>query len=210
VGRVLGALSATGELERTLVILTADHGEMLGDGWQLGKQGFRPEAFHVPLVIRHPERQRAGQVSDAPTEHVDLVPTILEALGIVPPRQCDGHSLLPLLEGEVPAGWRDAVVYEHDFRDLETGWHRDALDLDDDRCGIAVRRSRDRLYAHFAGLPALAWRLDETGTITEIDDPASRLADAEALLGHRMAKADRRLTGCLLTESWPIGGYDPS
>jgi arylsulfatase A-like enzyme len=209
IGRVLNALAATGELERTLVILTADHGEMLGDGWQLGKQGFRPEAFHVPLVIRHPGRQRAGHVVEAFTEHVDLVPTILDALGIAPPRQCDGHSLLPLLAGEVPAGWRDAVVYEHDCRDLETGWHRDALGLADDACGILVRRSADRLYAHFAGLPPLAWAIDECGAITDLDDPAVRLAEAQALLSHRMAKAERRLTGCLLTGDGPIGGYDP-
>jgi arylsulfatase A-like enzyme len=208
-GRVIGALVASGALERTLVILTADHGEMLGDGWQLGKQGFRPEAFHVPLIIRHPARQRPGVVVEAFTEHVDLMPTILEALGITPPRQCDGHSLLPLLTGEVPAGWRDAAVYEHDFRDLETGWHRKALGLEDDQCGILVRRSAARLHAHFAGLPPLAWALDATSRPTDIDDPALLLEDTSALLRHRMTRADRRLTGCLLTASGVIGGYDP-
>jgi len=207
-GRVLGQLAATGALDETLVVVTADHGEMLGDGWQLGKQGFRPEAFHVPLIIRHPARQRAGHVVDAFTEHVDLVPTILEAIGITPPRQCDGRSLAPLLLGDVPRDWRDGVVYEHDFRDLEGGWHRTALGLDDDACGIAVRRTSDRLYAHFAGLPALCWAIDAAGEIRPIDDPAVQLAEAQALLSHRMAHAERRLTGCLLTASGPIGGYD--
>lgn len=209
IGRVLGALARAGELDRTLVVVTADHGEMLGDGWQLGKQGFRPEAFHVPLLIRHPQQRAAGRVVDTFTEHVDLVPTILEALGIAVPRQCDGHSLVPFLEGENPAGWREAVIYEHDFCDLETGLHRTALGLDDDRCGILVRRSTDRLYAQFAGLPALSWAIDEHGAMTEITDPAIRLAEAEALLRHRMAKAERRLTGCLLTSRGLIGGFDP-
>lgn len=209
IGRVLTALAATGELERTLVIVTADHGEMLGDGWQLGKQGFRPEAFHVPLLIRHPRQKAAGRVVDAFTEHVDLVPTILDALGIDIPRQCDGHSLLPFLNGETPEGWREAAVWEHDFRDLETGLHRTALGLEDDACGILVRRSPDRLYAQFAGLPALCWAIDEAGNATEITDPAIRLGEAEALLRHRMAKAERRLTGCLLTSDGLVGGFDP-
>jgi arylsulfatase A-like enzyme len=209
IGRVLGALAASGELERTLVIVTADHGEMLGDGWQLGKQGFRPEAFHVPLIIRHPAQRADGRVVDAFTEHVDLVPTILDATDITIPRQCDGYSLLPFLAGETPRGWRDAAVYEHDFRDLETGRHRTDLGLEDDACGILVRRSKDRLYAQFAGLPALCWAIDGQRKITEITDPAIRLAEAEALLRHRMAKTERRLTGCLLTPDGIVGGYDP-
>jgi arylsulfatase A-like enzyme len=210
-GRVFEALAATGELDRTLVVLTADHGEMLGDGWQLGKTGFRPEAFHVPLVIRHPERRKPGHVVDAFTEHVDLLPTILDALGIAVPRQSDGRSLLPLLAGETPAGWRDAAVYEHDFRDLEPGPHHlpSMLGLEPDSCGIAVRRGRDRLYAHFGGLPPLLWASDASGAIMPIDDPATLAAEAQALLSHRMTKAERRLTGCLLTEAGLLGGFDP-
>jgi arylsulfatase A-like enzyme len=209
IGRVLTALAASGELDRTLVVITADHGEMLGDGWQIGKAGFRPEAFHVPLLIRHPYRQQPGRVVDAFTEHVDLVPTILDSLGIDIPRQCDGHPLTPWLLGEAPEGWRDAAVWEHDFRDLETGLHRTALGLEDDACGILVRRSKDRLYAQFAGLPALCWAIDDEGNTAEITDPTSRLAEAEALLRHRMAKAERRLTGCLLTSAGLVGSYDP-
>lgn len=208
-GRVIDALAAAGELDRTLIVLTADHGEMLGDGWQIGKQGLRPQAFHVPLIVRHPARQRPGHVVEAFTEHVDLMPTILEAMGIVPPRQCDGHSLATLLTGSTPPGWRDAAVYEHDFRDLETGWHRTALDLDDEACGILVRCSADRVHAHFSGLPPLAWAIGEGGAEHPIDDPALMLADARALLSHRMHHADRRLTGCLMAGDGLLGGYDP-
>ena len=50
-GRILERLARRGELDRTLVVFTADHGEMLGDHWMLGKAGFFPQAFHVPLVI---------------------------------------------------------------------------------------------------------------------------------------------------------------
>ncbi len=209
IGRVLTALAASGELDRTLVVITADHGEMLGDGWQIGKQGFRPEAFHVPLLIRHPNHVRAGRMVDAFTEHVDLVPTILRSLDIAVPRQCDGRALDPFLLGEPPADWRDAVVFEHDFRDLETGWHRTALGLEDDACGILVRRSRDRLFAQFAGLPVVAWAIDAAGEATDITDPAILLEESTALLRHRMLKNERRLTGCLLTSAGLVGGCDP-
>ena len=114
-----------------------------------------------------------------------------------------------MLVGETPPGWRDAAVYEHDFRDLEHGWHREALGLEDDQCGIAIRRSRDRLYAHFNGLPPLLWAIDAAGDTTAIDDPAAIANEAQALLSHRMTRAERRLTGCLLTEAGPIGNWDP-
>ncbi len=209
IGRVLTALAASGELDRTLVVITADHGEMLGDGWQIGKAGFRPEAFHVPLLIRHPARQIAGHVVDAFTEHVDLAPTMLDCLGIDIPRQCDGRSLLPFLTGDTPADWREAAVYEHDFRDLESGWHKATLGLEDDACGILVRRSKDRLLAQFAGLPPAAWAIDAAADVTDITDPAILLEETAALLRHRMAKSERRLTGCLLTSGGVVGGYDP-
>ena len=208
IGRVLTALAASGELDRTLVVITADHGEMLGDGWQIGKAGFRPEAFHVPLLIRHPGRQQPGRVVDAFTEHVDLVPTILDSLGIDIPRQCDGHPLTPWLSGETPEAWREAAVYEHDFRDLEGDWHKKVLGLEDDACGILVRRSKDRLLAQFAGLPAVAWAIDDAGLATDITEPAILLEETRALLRHRMTKAERRLTGCLLTAGGIVGGWD--
>ena len=52
------ALARRGELERTLVVITSDHGEMLGDHWMLGKAGFFPQAFHVPLLVRLPDGAR--------------------------------------------------------------------------------------------------------------------------------------------------------
>ena len=64
-GRILERLARRGELDRTLVVVTADHGEMLGDHWMLGKAGFFPQAFHVPLLIRQPEGARGTRVTRA-------------------------------------------------------------------------------------------------------------------------------------------------
>ena len=121
IGRIVRALRARGELDRTFLLFTTDHGEMLGDHWLLGKHCFFEGVFHVPLIVVDPRPGAArGRVVDAFTEHVDLMPTVLERIGLEPPLQCDGRSLVPWLAGKTPAGWRQATHYEHDFRDLET------------------------------------------------------------------------------------------
>jgi arylsulfatase A-like enzyme len=69
---------------------------MLGDHWLLGKDGFFPQAFHVPLIVVDPAAPTSrGRVVEAFTEHVDLMPTLLERLGCEVPLQCDGCSLVP-------------------------------------------------------------------------------------------------------------------
>ena len=213
IGRVLGALKARGELARTLVIFTSDHAEMLGDHWLMGKEGFFREAFHVPLIVRDPtEGALRGQVVEAFSEHVDLMPTILERLGLPVPLQCDGVSLAPLLEGRLPAGWREAAHYEHDFRDVETLTFESALGLPSDRCALAVRQSERYAYVHFNGLPALCFDLRaDPRQFTDIAAEPSRamevLAEAQAMLSFRMDRAERRLTGCKLTAAGVVGTF---
>src|SRR3954452_17331637 len=128
VGRVLEALARRDLLERTLVVVTSDHGEMLGDHWMLGKSGFFPQAFHVPLIVRAPEGVCGRRVT-ALTEHVDLMPTVLDASLLPIPRQCDGQTLSEFLTTEPQRKWRATAHWEHDFRDLVTGTYERALDL---------------------------------------------------------------------------------
>ena len=112
-GRVLRALARTGLMERTLIVLTADHGEMLGDHWLLGKNGFWPEAFHVPLIVRHPTRQRPGHVVDAFSEHVDLMPTLASIAGEALPEGLvvDGEDLLPVSMGQGGVSRPDNAIF---------------------------------------------------------------------------------------------------
>ncbi len=212
VGRIVAALVAGGVLDETLVVFTADHGEMLGEHGMLGKSGFFRPAFHVPLIVRAPGGVR-GRVVDRFSEHVDLMPTILDTLGLDVPLQCDGCSLRPFLDGGTPARWREATHWEHDFRDVETRHCETALGLAPEECGIAVRLEEHWAYVHFAGLPALlfdhagdpAWSRDL------IDGPslAPVVRDlARAMLGWRMRAAERRLTEAKLTAGGLIGRYD--
>jgi arylsulfatase A-like enzyme len=212
-GRILTTLGRRGELDDTLVIFTADHAEMLGDHRMLGKSGFFPQAFHVPLIVRAPGGAR-GRTVDAFTEHVDLMPTVLASLGIEVPLQCDGHDLGPFLRGEELGSWRDAAHWEHDFRDVETRHYERALGLAPEACGIAVRLERRFAYVHFAALPALLFdhAADPAWTRSLAEDPAMAPVArdlARRLLGFRMQKAERRLTECKLTPSGVLGRYDP-
>ena len=213
IGRIVAALDASGELDRTLILVTADHGEMLGDHWLLGKAGFFQEAFHVPLIVVDPDPGTArGRVVEAFTEHVDLMPTILARIGVEPPLQCDGRSLVPWLEGKDPAGWREAAHYEHDFRDLETPDFERALGLAPDRCALCVRQSEDYAYIHFNGLAPLCYDLREDphqfrNIAADPGRAADVLAQAQAMLTWRMDMAERRLTGVKLTPAGPIGRF---
>ena len=103
IGRIIRRLDHIGVLDQTFIILTSDHGEMLGDAWLTGKSGFYPQAFHVPLIVRHPkQRQTAGALVDHFTGHIDIMPTILSALDIPIPKQCDGDDLSEFLTGAPP------------------------------------------------------------------------------------------------------------
>jgi tetratricopeptide (TPR) repeat protein len=97
VGRLLAGLDERGLRDRTLVVLTADHGEALGDGGEK-THGLllRQATLHVPLVIRAPglipARRVNGTVSTA-----DILPTVLDLVGRPGPEGLDGASLLPAI-----------------------------------------------------------------------------------------------------------------
>lgn len=81
VGRILAALEASGELDDTLIILTSDHGEMLGDYLCFGKRCLLEASVRVPLVARFPRAFRAGAQVRTPVSLLDLFPTFAEAAG---------------------------------------------------------------------------------------------------------------------------------
>jgi arylsulfatase len=89
VGRILRALDATGLADRTLVIFTSDHGELLGDYGSWGKRTFLDAAARVPLIVRWPGEMPAGAVSRCLVSLLDIMPTVLAAAGVDP----DTHHL---------------------------------------------------------------------------------------------------------------------
>ncbi|MDJ0388051.1 alkaline phosphatase family protein [Roseomonas sp. E05] len=199
-GQVFAYLDETGQWDDTLVIFTSDHGEQLGDHYLLGKIGYHDESFRIPLVVKDPERKLgAGRVEEAFTESVDVLPTILDWLGGQPPRACDGHSLVPLVQGEKPADWREHLFYEYDFRDVHYSQPEAALGLSMDDSALCVVQDARWKYVHFAALPPLLFDLErDPDQYTNLaEDPAYAAVVAEyaqKALSHRMRHAERTLT----------------
>ena len=105
--RVLAALEAAGERERTAIVIASDHGEEFLDhgSWEHGFTMY-DEQLRVPLVLSIPQVTRPGTVIDRQVRLLDVMPTLLEGLGLVEraPQRLQGTSLLPLLAGgELPA-----------------------------------------------------------------------------------------------------------
>ena len=117
-GRVLQALEMAGRMRDTLIVFTTDHGEFMGDRGLGEKELLHDEIVRVPLVIYDPSTRAdatRGHAEARFVEGVDLVPTILDALGLaVPAHRIEGRSLLPLVHGGAMA-WRDAVFSEIDY-----------------------------------------------------------------------------------------------
>jgi arylsulfatase A-like enzyme/cytochrome c-type biogenesis protein CcmH/NrfG len=99
IGRLIAALESSGRLDSTLVVVVADHGESLGEHGEQ-QHGFfiYDAAVHIPLIVAGPGVP-AGVVADQ-VRIVDVMPTVLEALGFAPVADVQGQSLLPLGRGE--------------------------------------------------------------------------------------------------------------
>ncbi len=94
---ILDAVAARGRADRTVVVLVADHGEALDDNGELLHGGSYFDAVvHVPLLVRAPGI--APGSSAALVGHVDVLPTLLDLVGVQPPALLDGVSMRPLLE----------------------------------------------------------------------------------------------------------------
>jgi arylsulfatase A-like enzyme len=214
-GRLFDGLRARGVWDDTLVVLTSDHGEQLGDHWLSEKLGWFDQSFHVPLVVRDPrpaaDATRGTVERERFTENVDVMPTLVGWMGGVAPAQCDGRSLLPLVHGDRSQPWRDAVLWEWDFSDPIGQGPEAALGIPSERCSLAVLRDAHGKYVHFAGLPPLFYDLDRDPG--ELEDRAGDstcaptvLAYAQRLLSRRMEHADRTLTALMVTPRGVLDG----
>jgi choline-sulfatase len=110
IGRVLDALWESGNEDRTLVVLTTDHGEMQGaHGWN-EKTVFYEEAARVPLIISWKNVTKPGISRRLVNTGVDVLPTLCSYAGVTPPRDLPGLSLKETANGMSDADPRDYVV----------------------------------------------------------------------------------------------------
>ncbi|MBW2273234.1 MAG: sulfatase [Deltaproteobacteria bacterium] len=171
IGRLLETLTALGLEDETLVVLTADHGEELGErGWLGHTRTLYEELIRVPLVVRAPGVSTAGAVVSTPVSLVSLTPTILELLGIGAGGLAFHESpITSLIRGD--GGRSEALVYgEVDFASFD-----------------AAKRARKKSVI---GRRFKLVRDDDTG-FTELYDLEQDPQERENLAAARPALRDR-------------------
>ncbi len=113
VGRLLDYLDEEGIADRTLVVLSSDQGFYLGEHGWFDKRWIFEESLRTPLLVRWPGVVEPGAVNDDLVSTVDFARTFCEAAGTDAPEGAQGASLLPLLSGKTPDGWRKSFYYHY-------------------------------------------------------------------------------------------------
>ena len=177
-GLLFAEIKRSGAWNDTLVVFTSDHGEQIGDHWLLGKLGYFDESFAVPLIVFDPTPEaqlHRGQRVSAFTEGVDIMPTLLDWIGVDIPDQCRGASLLPATTTGELGGWRSEAHWEYDFSasHFEAG---ETFGLAPGDCRLAVVRDETSKYVHFPGLPDVFYDLanDPGESVNLASDPGYR------------------------------------
>ncbi len=161
IASILDELKATGLLDKTLVVITSDHGEMLGEkGGPIG-HGWRvtPQLANVPLILMDPEQQKY-RVNPMIGSQVDLLPTVLEALGLpVPPGELyQGRSLYS------PSSTAQRRIYLSSYdefaviigQEIRTGSRRDPAGNQSGHSGLGYHisnQSAATLFTQTNGVP---------------------------------------------------------
>ncbi len=118
-GRLFDWMEQTGRMQDTMIVLTSDHGDFLGDHWMGEKTFFHDTSTKMPLIIYDPSPEAdatRGTTCDALVESIDLAPTFVDIAGGEPGDHIlEGHSLLPILHGQTDRTPRDFAICEYDY-----------------------------------------------------------------------------------------------
>ncbi|MEZ4675237.1 MAG: DUF4976 domain-containing protein [Caldilineaceae bacterium] len=161
VSRVLDYLDEAGLTENTIVIYTSDQGFFLGDHGWYDKRFMYEESLRMPFIVRYPKEIAPGSTNDDMILNVDFAPLFLDLAGVEIPEDMQGRSFRPLLNGETPADWRQAMYYRY--------W---------------MHKAHHNVYAHY-GIRTLQHKLiyyyadalGQAGTIDESYEPEWELFD---------------------------------
>jgi len=133
-GRVLDYFDDHNLWEDTALVVTTDHGFLLGehDFWAKNRMNLYEEIAHIPLFVHHPEVNAGGQRVTGLTQTTDLAATFLDFHNASQPKEMQAHSLLPLLQGQ--PSQRQALLYGYfggavNVTDGQLTYHRYPVDL---------------------------------------------------------------------------------
>ncbi len=111
IGQVRDELRTLGLADDTLLVYMGDNGYLHGEHGLIDKRVMHEPSLRVPLMMECPSLVRQARAVPQMALNIDIAPTFLEFAGVPVPASFQGRSLLPLLRGETPAGWREDFVY---------------------------------------------------------------------------------------------------
>lgn len=113
VGTITSFLRENGLEDNTVVIYSSDQGFYLGDHGWFDKRWMYDESMKMPLIVKWPGVTKPGSVNTDLVQNLDYAETFLEMAGAEIPADMQGRSLVPLLNGNTPADWRESVYYHY-------------------------------------------------------------------------------------------------
>lgn len=113
VGKMISYLKRENLLDNTIIMYAGDQGFFLGENGWFDKRWIYEESMRMPLIVHWPKGIEAGSVNKDLVQNLDLAPTILELADVEIPERMQGLSIVPLLKGESPENWRDALYYHY-------------------------------------------------------------------------------------------------
>jgi N-acetylglucosamine-6-sulfatase len=159
--RIVQTLREMGELERTAIILTSDHGYFYGEHSLNDERRLAyEETARIPLIVRYPPLATAGATPTQMVQTIDLAPTILDITGATDTVVRQGVSLVPLLRGDSPP-WRSAVLIEY---------YSDAVFPRIQNMGYQAVRTERYKYIHYLELPGMDELYDLPADPYEMDN----------------------------------------
>ena len=195
-------LEARGIADDTMIVLTSDHGDYLGDHWMGEKDLFHDCSAKVPLIVYDPTRDAdatRGTVCDELVESIDLVPTFIDWLGGDAAEQShrlEGRSLVPFLHGKPPATWRSFAIGEYSYATTPSGVRLGQEPRDSRIFMVADKRWK---YVHAIGFrPMLYDLVNDPGELVDrgadptLEDVRQRFADALHRWGLRSSQRTTR------------------
>ena len=182
-GRLMRFLNDAGRMQDTLIVLTSDHGDYLGDHWLGEKELFHEESVRIPMIVCHPDAAAdptRGTVDEALVESIDLLPTFLAAAGgEAQPHRLEGLSLLPRIFGAATPDWRSAAFSECDYAFRPA---RKSLGLPPDRArAYMIRTERWKYIAYDGFRPQLFDLHDDPGEFNDLGESAAHATLREEL-----------------------------
>ena len=164
-GRLLSEMESMGRLDDTMIVLTSDHGDYMGDHFLGDKDWFHNEIVNIPMIVVDPRASAdptRGTSSNDLVEAIDLLPTFVEAVGgqlADTEPWLEGDSLIPVLHGD-PAVGAQRVVCETDYGFLEMANHLPPTDRVRERRATMLRNDRYKYILSETG-PNLLYDLED-------------------------------------------------